>query len=598
MEDDLSNLEPTVNRWVVDYYISLALELFKNDNYEGFCDVTNVIGNIINDRQVKITDAMTKKIPVIQLLSRVNVGERLDLSFEKNDLTPLESALKVLESMRGRSDVSQTNLKKVCILVKEMIVKVFIQNEMFDRAEKTLRLFPKSKFVKKKMFMHLISQRCNKHKIIEEMDFQQFKDQILAFCLEFCQFPVPFLHQQAKTLIDKQRHRSATTDQPNNCSPSTNGCNLIIPKRKLDVSYMALAAGGDSVPFSQLEYEYENEAILAVPDNVDQSENLESEELFQRNSGSPLEAAPAAPPAQTDASPQSRTSSVRNTARKRMRASANQRQLHNIARMVMDPDSQANSLPNTAQEQEAAVRADESQAVACQTSPIAMEVTPLRRSQSDTDAMKKSRSSTSDDESSPQSEEESSISAASMQVSRGASHEQALRNGKNTDSEEMSRYSVYIVQQSPITDKSPVKKRVRNSPSKVKANKGEVTITDSSLDTSPSVNSRGCGPSKSSTPNKDPSRAKWMELYKNTTEARVTWNEEDDLLNESSDRSSVSGMKKRVKWTEEESRKLKQGVEKFGEGNWSRIKDYYKFTTRTNVNLKDRWRTMRKLKLV
>lgn len=41
--------------------------------------------------------------------------------------------------------------------------------------------------------MDLIRQRSNKHQVIEEMEFKQLKDQILAFCREFCPFSVPFL---------------------------------------------------------------------------------------------------------------------------------------------------------------------------------------------------------------------------------------------------------------------------------------------------------------------------------------------------------------------------------------------------------------------
>ncbi|RXN26422.1 potassium voltage-gated channel subfamily B member 2 [Labeo rohita] len=48
------------------------------------------------------------------------------------------------------------------------------------------------------------------------------------------------------------------------------------------------------------------------------------------------------------------------------------------------------------------------------------------------------------------------------------------------------------------------------------------------------------------------------------------------------------------KWTKEEDSKLKAGVRKYGEGKWRVILDNFDFDNRTGVNLKDRWRILKK----
>uniref|UniRef100_A0A8C9TWU9 Uncharacterized protein n=1 Tax=Scleropages formosus TaxID=113540 RepID=A0A8C9TWU9_SCLFO len=65
-----------VNRWNVDYYVYCALESFRDGQYTDFCQIRDILQSLMA-RPLEMTDQLSRKLRVMQFLSRINEGNTL-----------------------------------------------------------------------------------------------------------------------------------------------------------------------------------------------------------------------------------------------------------------------------------------------------------------------------------------------------------------------------------------------------------------------------------------------------------------------------------------------------------------------------------------
>ncbi|XP_064872957.1 telomeric repeat-binding factor 2-like [Oncorhynchus nerka] len=218
------DVECVVNRWIVDYYISVAFEAFRNEQDSDFCEIRDILQCHLV-RPLEAYDATPKKIRAIQFLTRIYDGDKLDFSFDsQEDLTPLESALCVLDSIRDELPVPQKDLERVQKSVREMLVIVCIKNQAFDKAKEVLmKYFPKSKVGKKAIFLGLVNKRSSDHSVLQQVSYQQFKQEMLQFCQSLFPFAHPFLSRAARQLVVKRREAGQDAEEGDCPQPSARG---------------------------------------------------------------------------------------------------------------------------------------------------------------------------------------------------------------------------------------------------------------------------------------------------------------------------------------------------------------------------------------
>uniref|UniRef100_A0A671NQC1 Telomeric repeat-binding factor n=1 Tax=Sinocyclocheilus anshuiensis TaxID=1608454 RepID=A0A671NQC1_9TELE len=482
--------EQIINRWGFDYYVFKALSAFRDADYTAFTHFTSIIENLVV-RPVDGHSDMIVKLRCMQFLSRINNGDKLDLTFEEPK-TPLESALSVLESICRDMSVPPREQECVKQAIIETLVMVCLRGGEFARAEEVLlRHFSDAADLagKKKLFESLIRRRRSSHSVLQLSSYADFKQDMLDFIERLYRVPEPFLLQMLKRSghpgVSSEPVTSSSQDrQKTSAAAEDHGSvSARLSLRSLRQVYGVLSERyGVSVSFTQLQQELEQE------EEEQEQEEEESPELHL---------------ALTETQPETAYAGM------------------TISRLVQEDDSQL-----SAEEEE------ETQIRSLTSTDLTLTVFTLNSS------------------------------PAHSTPARPSATDAPRQNRCVCDCASSSSGSVTVSSESEDHSLSPAAQtpRRRSSPSSGGAHRRR--------------------------------RARWQDV----SGTHENWSDEESLFSATSDRSSKKYSRKM--WTVQESEWLKEGVQRFGVGHWEKIRSAFPFTGRTAVNLKDRWRTMLKLRLV
>ncbi|XP_060254430.1 telomeric repeat-binding factor 2 isoform X4 [Ovis aries] len=134
-----ARLEEAVNRWVLKFYFHEALRAFRGSRYGDFRQIRDIMQALLV-RPLGKEHTVSRLLRVMQCLSRIEEGENLDCSFDMEaELTPLESAINVLEMIKTEFTLTEAVIESSRKLVKEAAVIICIKNKEFEKASKILK---------------------------------------------------------------------------------------------------------------------------------------------------------------------------------------------------------------------------------------------------------------------------------------------------------------------------------------------------------------------------------------------------------------------------------------------------------------------------
>ncbi|XP_051661572.1 telomeric repeat-binding factor 2 isoform X3 [Manacus candei] len=192
--------EETVNGWVLQFYFHRAMEAYRFGRHREFRQLRDIMQALLV-RPLDKEPAVAQMLRIMQLLSRIEEGENLgkhhqpsptswmtilvDCTFDKeSELTPLESALAVLELVHKEFSMPEKTMETVQKMVKEAAVIVCIKNKEFDKASKIVKRHmgkdPKNQ-KKRNEWLAVIREKNLSHPKVKNFSYKDFQQNMFEF---------------------------------------------------------------------------------------------------------------------------------------------------------------------------------------------------------------------------------------------------------------------------------------------------------------------------------------------------------------------------------------------------------------------------------
>ncbi|XP_031977696.1 telomeric repeat-binding factor 2 isoform X2 [Corvus moneduloides] len=607
--------EKTVNGWVLQFYFHRAIDAYRsgrNRDFRQFRDIMQALLVRPLDREPE----MAQMLRIMQLLSRVEEGENLgkrrdpppkvwmpiliDCTFEKeSELTPLESAMLVLDFIREEFSVADKTMDAVQKMVKEAAVIVCIRNKEFDKASDIVKkhMGKEPKNQKRNEWLAVIREKNPSHPKIKNFSYEDFQQSIFEFLKGYVDDSEPALLTLLKKTLNSEHTDKAKssletpefTDGLNDhaAAPEASG-RAEGPARAPEASGRAEGParapevlGSGKGPARAPEVSGRVKDPARAPEPAGAAEDLEGAASPADRAAGPT----AAPEIMEEASDPAATLEpmeiVIDPAATPEHLTAASDLLNGIPEpmeIAKEPAAATPELPGVSNRE--SQRQPPGAVTSCGIS-VLREAFKILSNSGDSDTLFTKLDET--DLPSPK------------QLSPSVSHRtKRRREAENQDSEtshppeipqniknlfSISNLIVELDGSSSRSSESPDSSQEHVVSS---ASKPAQKLPDEPLSAQSDKSFQG----------------KWNSSC--GTEEKDSWSDEDELFanaaslekNNSVTRNFSS---KKQKWTIQESEWIKEGVKKYGEGRWKAICLKYPFQNRTSVMIKDRWRTMKKL---